>query len=126
MAWTSAHTPRAQSTRRFFTPVTSASLVATPACNFSQIRGTPKNIVGRASLRLSASFSIDSAKNTVEPPVVGMWIVAICSAMCDSGRYDSEVSPSSSPLTSISARAVHARFSCDSITPFGGPVVPDV
>jgi len=62
----------------------------------------------------------------VLPTVVGMWIVAICSATCDSGRYDTDTSPLWPPPTSHRQRAVHARLPCDSITPLGGPVVPDV
>jgi hypothetical protein len=88
------HTPRVQSISVRLPPVASASLAAMPACIFSQIRGTPKNVVGRTSRRLSASLSIDSAKYTVAPVVAARWIVDICSAMCDSGRYDSPQSPS--------------------------------
>ena len=56
------HTSRVQATRYFLAPVASASLAATPAWNFSQMRGTPKNTVGWTSLMLSGTFSIDSAK----------------------------------------------------------------
>jgi len=55
------HTPRAQAAIFAFAPVVAASFAAIAAWNFSQMRGTPKNSVGRASLIASASFSIDSA-----------------------------------------------------------------
>ena len=61
-ALTRAHTPRAQSTSRFLAPVVSPSFAVIAAWNFSQILGTPKNTVGRASRRFSGTFSIDSAK----------------------------------------------------------------
>ncbi len=107
-------------------PVSWASLPAMPACSFSQMRGTPKNTVGRTSLRLSATLSIDSAKYTEAPLVIGMWMVPVCSAMCDSGRYDRLTSSSAPAPMVTSSCAVHARLPCDSITPLGGPVVPEV
>ena len=119
-------TPRAQVRSAFFAPVTSPSFAASAAWNFSQMRGTPKNAVGRASLIASGTLSIASANHTVLPPVAGMCTVHICSAMCDSGKYETETSPSGRPARSTVRRDVHARFLCDSITPFGGPVVPDV
>ncbi len=79
-------TPIAQSASTFLTPVAWPSFALMPAWNFSQMRGTPKNTVGCTSLRLSGTFSIDSAKYTAAPVVLGTWIVNICSAMCDSGR----------------------------------------
>ena len=123
---TSRHTRRVHAISLALTPVAWASLAVTPAWNFSQMRGTPKITVGCTSRRFSGTFSIDSAKYTVAPLVAGMWIDTICSAMCDSGRYDRPESPSRAPPTSMSACAVHARFACESITPLGGPVVPDV
>ena len=55
-----------------------------------------------------------------------MWIVNICSAMWESGRYESPFSFSSMPNAPMPPAAVHARLSWLSITAFGGPVVPDV
>ncbi len=57
---------------------------------------------------------------------MGPWMLSICSAMCDSGRYDSSASSGPAPVSSSATAAVHARLRCESITPFGGPVVPDV
>ncbi len=55
-------TPRAQARSFFFLSSARAILPLMPAWNFSQMRGTAKNTVGRTSLRLSGTFSIDSAK----------------------------------------------------------------
>ncbi len=52
----------AQETSFALAPVAWESSPATPAWNFSHTRGTPKNSVGRTSLRFSRSTSIDSAK----------------------------------------------------------------
>ena len=90
------------------------------------MRGTPKNIVGCTSLRFSGTFSIDSAKYTAEPTVIGPWMVKTCSAMCESGRYERLVSLDTLFVSPRAISAVQARFSCESITPLGGPVVPDV
>ena len=53
--------PRAQASTLAFAPVVLDSSLSTPAWNRSQTRGTAKNTVGSTSLRLSASFSSDSA-----------------------------------------------------------------
>ena len=53
-------------------------------------------------------------------------MVNICSAMCDSGRYESDPVAGPMPIAGIAWPAVQVRFSCESITAFGGPVVPDV
>ena len=58
--------------------------------------------------------------------VIGPCSVKTCSAMCESGRYE-RLTSLELPLTmSRASAAVHARFSCESITPLGGPVVPEV
>ena len=54
-----------------FTPVASLSLAVMPAWNFSQMRGTPKKMVGCTSLRFSGTASIDSAKYTRDPVLMG-------------------------------------------------------
>ena len=60
------------------------------------------------------------------PAVMGPWMVKTCSAMCESGRYESAASVRGRPRASARRFAVHARFSCESMTPLGGPVVPEV
>jgi hypothetical protein len=50
----------------------------------------------------------------------------ICSAMWLSGRYDTEVSLAKSGITPGAMSAVQVRLLWDSITPLGGPVVPEV
>jgi hypothetical protein len=125
-AFTAPPTPIAHVTSAFFSPVAWLNLAEIPAWNFSQIRGTPKNTVGCTSFKLSATRSSDSAKYTAPPTEIGTWIENICSAICDSGRYDNIRSALLIPPISRAEPAVHARFAWDSITPFGGPVVPDV
>ncbi len=53
-------------------------------------------------------------------------MVNCCSAMCDSGRYERIRSLGPSPITGIAWPAVQVRLSWESITAFGGPVVPEV
>ncbi len=50
------------------------------------------------------------------------------SAMCAIGRYDTTRLPAALPRSQPKAdsghSAVHTRLKCDSMTPFGFPVVP--
>jgi hypothetical protein len=47
--------------------------------------------------------------------------------MCAIGRYDTTRQPvASMPSAARNAVSVQSMFSWSSITPFGGPVVPDV
>ena len=56
------------------------------ACSFSQMRGTPRNIVGATSRRSSCTVRIDSPKFTWEPRYTGTNVLSICSATWHSGR----------------------------------------
>ena len=54
--------PRPHWRNSFFSRVASLERISTPACSFSQMRGTAKNSVGWTSRRLAVIVSIDSAK----------------------------------------------------------------
>ena len=60
--------------------------IRTAASTFSQMRGTPKRIVGCTSRRFSCTVSIDSAKCTWIPAHAENQVVKIRSAMWHSGR----------------------------------------
>ena len=71
-------------------PSARASLAAMPAWNFSQMRGTPKKTVRLHFLEVVGDLldrlgEVDDVADRRPAP----WMVNICSAMCDSGRYDS-------------------------------------
>src|SRR4051812_40172511 len=117
---------RAQAASFALAPVASRSFALTPAWNFSQMRGTANTTVGCTSRRFSGTLSRLSANEIDAPHVIGAWIENICSAMCESGRYDRLESEPFMPTIWMAVLAVHARLRCDSITAFGGPVVPEV
>ena len=58
----------------------------TPACIFSQMRGTPKKICGATSRRSSVIVRRDSPKFMTNWPVSALITVMFCSAMWHSGR----------------------------------------
>ena len=60
--------------------------ISIPASSFSQIRGTPKRMVGCTSRRFCGTVSIDSAKLTWVPAAALNQVVKIRSATCESGR----------------------------------------
>ncbi len=62
------------------------SRMSMPASSFSQIRGTPKRIVGCTSRRFWGTVSIDSAKLTWVAAAALNQVVKIRSATWDSGR----------------------------------------
>ena len=62
------------------------SRISIPASSFSQIRGTPKRMVGCTSRRFCGTVSIDSAKLTWVPAAALNQVVKIRSATCESGR----------------------------------------
>src|SRR5207302_4637127 len=62
--------------------------IRTPARTFSQMRGTPKRMVGCTSRRFAGTVSMDSAKCTWIPEAAENQVVKIRSATWHSGRYD--------------------------------------
>src|SRR5215211_7329892 len=108
-----------------------AARMVTPARIFSQIRGTPKRIVGCTSRKFAATVSIDSAKLTCTPPAALNQTVKIRSATWQSGRYESVTSSGVGggdvkPPRTTSTSMANSTFATVSMAPFGGPVVPEV
>ncbi|MNV70611.1 hypothetical protein D3C71_1635890 [compost metagenome] len=66
----------------------SCILIEMDACSFSQMRGTPRKIVGATSRRSSCTVRMDSPKFTCDPRYSGTKVDSICSATWHSGRYD--------------------------------------
>ncbi len=108
-----------------------SSLMSTWASTFSQMRGTPNRIVGCTSRRLAWTVSMDSAKFTCTPAAALNQTVNARSATWHSGRYDrmrsrSDGGGEAKPPPSTRTRTANSTFATVSITPLGGPVVPEV
>nr|BFE81208.1 hypothetical protein GCM10020093_038090 [Planobispora longispora] len=108
-----------------------SSRISTPASTFSQMRGTPNRIVGCTSRRLAWTVSMDSAKFTCTPAAALNQTVKARSATWHRGRYDSARSLSdgggeAKPPPSTSRWIAYSTLPTVSITPLGGPVVPEV
>jgi hypothetical protein len=97
-----------------------------PSNCFSRIRGTTNWTVGRHARRSSRRVSIDVENQISKPCWSWRYSLEVRSATCDSGRNDSLRSPSPAASTRSSEASVHTALWWDSMTPFGGPVVPDV
>jgi hypothetical protein len=108
-----------------------ANRILTEARIFSQMRGTPKRMVGWISRRLACTVAMDSAKLTCTPAPALNQVVKTRSATWHSGRYDSSRSSGPgggdvNPPCSTSVRIAKSTLDTASITPLGGPVVPEV
>jgi hypothetical protein len=95
------------------------------------MRGTPNRIVGCTSHRLAWTISMHSAKFTCVPAAALNQTVKTRSATWQSGRYDSDRSRGDGggevkPPPSTSSSTAYSTLPTVSITPLGGPVVPEV
>jgi hypothetical protein len=88
----------------------SCILIEMAECSFSQMRGTPRNMVGPTSRRSSCTVRIDSPKSTREPRYSGTKVVSICSATWHSGRYDRCDVSWSRPRRSMTPGAIAAML----------------
>ena len=81
--------------------------------------------VGRTIVRSRPIVSIDSAKTTVTPLARYTYDTSRSNEWL-SGRYDSDTSSSPTGTIVCPATMFDTRLPCESITPLGSPVVPEV
>ena len=92
--------------------------------SFSQTRGTAKKIVGRQARRSSAAVDRLRANQVSPPDTIWPKWLTMRSAMCESGRNDRNRSSGPIGTMAVIASIVARRLPCESMAPFGAPVVP--
>ncbi len=92
----------------------------------SQIRGGAKKYVGPISLRSDSTVAALSGQLAANPAMIDCAYEKTWSPTHAIGRYDRISSSGPSPSKRAALRAVTIKLWCDSIAPFGVPVVPEV